>query len=98
MKRYQAIALIALLVAAGTVTESRAAAPAQPNHCSQAEAEQGQCNANKKVPRTCPYPNRSNSGFVGEDMNGDGKLDHIWRVYTSGSCAGETIGDALVIK
>lgn len=39
----------------------------------------------------CPTPTSANSGWVGEDANNDGYTDHIWRVYTSGKCAGQAV-------
>ncbi|AOE41256.1 hypothetical protein BEE12_16190 [Pantoea agglomerans] len=39
----------------------------------------------------CPTPTTENSGLVGEDSNGDGYIDHVWRIYTTGDCVLETV-------
>lgn len=90
MKRYQVIAILALLIAAGTVSGADAA------ETPKEAAAKG--NAPQLGNVICPAPNRKNSGFVGEDQDGDGSIDHIWRIYINGPCAGETIGKAQVIK
>ncbi len=43
-------------------------------------------------PSICPTPTQENSGYVATDENGDGKPDTVWHVYTSGACAGFTVG------
>lgn len=45
-----------------------------------------------KRPPICPTPTQENSGYVATDESGDGKPDTIWHVYTSGICAGFTVG------
>lgn len=48
--------------------------------------------AENKRPAICPTPTQENSGYVATDENGDGKPDTVWHVYTSGICAGWTVG------
>lgn len=45
-----------------------------------------------KRPPICPTATQDNSGYVATDENGDGKPDTVWHVYTSGICAGWTVG------
>lgn len=42
-------------------------------------------------PAICPTATQENSGYVATDEDGDGKVDSIWHVYTSGICAGFTV-------
>lgn len=43
-------------------------------------------------PPICPTANQDNSGYIVTDEDQDGKPDTVWHVYTSGVCAGWTIG------
>lgn len=45
-----------------------------------------------KRPAICPTPTQENSGYVATDENGDGKPDTVWHVFTTGVCAGWTVG------
>lgn len=84
MKRYQIIAVIALLVIAGTVSAEPANKP-EPQAAQLGKVQ-------------CPHPTRTNSMFVVEDQDGDGTPDHVWRIYKTGPCVGEFIGKAMVIR
>lgn len=44
-------------------------------------------------PVICPEATKDNSGFVATDENGDGKLDTVWHIYTTGICAGFTVNE-----
>ncbi|EOE0154455.1 hypothetical protein ACJ8S7_005108 [Klebsiella pneumoniae] len=48
--------------------------------------------AENKRPAICPTPTQDNSGYVATDENGDGKPDTVWHVFTTGVCAGWTVG------
>lgn len=56
----------------------------------------GSVNADAKD--VCPAPTVDNSGWVGEDANNDGHIDHIWRVYTSGKCAGQAVDQTETVE
>lgn len=45
-----------------------------------------------KRPPICPTATQENSGHIVTDEDRDGKPDTIWHVYTSGICAGWTVG------
>lgn len=45
-----------------------------------------------KRPAICPTATQDNSGYIVTDEDSDGKPDTVWHVYTSGICAGWTIG------
>ena len=45
-----------------------------------------------KRPTICPTPTQENSGFVATDEDGDGNVDTVWHIYTSGNCNGFTVG------
>lgn len=46
-----------------------------------------------KRPAICPSPSAENSGFVATDEDGDGNVDTVWHIYTSGNCNGFTVGE-----
>ena len=43
-------------------------------------------------PAICPTATQDNSGYIVTDEDSDGKPDTVWHVYTSGICAGWTVG------
>lgn len=43
-------------------------------------------------PPICPTATQDNSGYIVTDEDSDGKPDTVWHVYTSGICAGWTVG------
>lgn len=45
-----------------------------------------------KRPPICPTATQDNSGYIVTDEDSDGKPDTVWHVYTSGICAGWTVG------
>lgn len=45
-----------------------------------------------KRPAICSTATQDNSGYIVTDEDSDGKPDTVWHVYTSGICAGWTIG------
>lgn len=45
-----------------------------------------------KRPAICPTATQDNSGYIVTDEDSDGKPDTVWHVYTSGICAGWTVG------
>ena len=45
-----------------------------------------------KRPLICPTATQDNSGHIVTDEDRDGKPDTVWHVYTSGICAGFTVG------
>ena len=45
-----------------------------------------------KRPTICPTATQDNSGYIVTDEDSDGKPDTVWHVYTSGICAGWTVG------
>lgn len=45
-----------------------------------------------KRPAICPTATQDNSGYIVTDEDSDGKHDTVWHVYTSGICAGWTVG------
>ena len=48
--------------------------------------------AENKRPAICPTATQDNSGYIVTDEDSDGKPDTVWHVYTSGICAGWTVG------
>ena len=45
-----------------------------------------------KRPPICPTATQDNSGYIVTDEDSDGKSDTVWHVYTTGVCAGFTVG------
>ena len=48
--------------------------------------------ASEQRPTICPTATQDNSGYIVTDEDSDGKPDTVWHVYTSGICAGWTVG------